>query len=73
MSSIPSLGMLFAKKKIDIFGEIAGICFSPGTKSLFFGVADRTYGSGSGSLLEFEPQALLGLHLVECKSANIYF
>lgn len=36
-------------QEIDLFGEIAGISFSPGTESLFVGVADRTY----GSLLEF--------------------
>ncbi|XP_022773159.1 uncharacterized WD repeat-containing protein C2A9.03-like isoform X1 [Durio zibethinus] len=36
-------------QEIDIFGEIAGISFSPDTESLFVGVADRTY----GSLLEF--------------------
>ncbi|GAA0182994.1 hypothetical protein LIER_30486 [Lithospermum erythrorhizon] len=36
-------------QEIDMFGEIAGICFSPDTEALFIGVADRTY----GSLLEF--------------------
>ncbi|XVF64753.1 hypothetical protein PTKIN_Ptkin09bG0192200 [Pterospermum kingtungense] len=36
-------------QEIDLFGEIAGISFSPDTESLFVGVADRTY----GSLLEF--------------------
>ncbi|PON61593.1 Guanine nucleotide-binding protein, beta subunit [Parasponia andersonii] len=36
-------------QEIDIFGEIAGISFSPDTEALFIGVADRTY----GSLLEF--------------------
>ncbi|CAK9174274.1 unnamed protein product [Ilex paraguariensis] len=36
-------------QEIDLFGEIAGICFSPDTEALFVGVADRTY----GSLLEF--------------------
>ncbi|XP_058761509.1 uncharacterized WD repeat-containing protein C2A9.03-like isoform X2 [Vicia villosa] len=36
-------------QEIDIFGEIAGICFSPDTEALFVGVADRMY----GSLLEF--------------------
>lgn len=36
-------------QEIDIFGEIAGISFSPDTEALFVGVADRTY----GSLLEF--------------------
>ncbi|KAK6940136.1 WD40 repeat [Dillenia turbinata] len=40
----------FAKEQeIDLFGEIAGISFSPDTEALFVGVADRTY----GSLLEF--------------------
>ncbi|KAM7253144.1 hypothetical protein ACFE04_025762 [Oxalis oulophora] len=34
---------------IDLFGEIAGISFSPDTEALFVSVADRTY----GSLLEF--------------------
>lgn len=37
-------------QEIDIFGEIAGISFSPDTEALFVGVADRTY----GSLLEFK-------------------
>ncbi|XP_031389595.1 uncharacterized WD repeat-containing protein C2A9.03-like isoform X3 [Punica granatum] len=32
-------------QEIDLFGEIAGISFSPDTESLFVGVADRTYGS----------------------------
>ncbi|GAU24554.1 hypothetical protein TSUD_148950 [Trifolium subterraneum] len=36
-------------QEIDIFGEIAGVAFSPDTEALFVGVADRTY----GSLLEF--------------------
>ncbi|XP_057441181.1 uncharacterized WD repeat-containing protein C2A9.03-like isoform X2 [Lotus japonicus] len=36
-------------QEIDIFGEIAGVSFSPDTEALFVGVADRTY----GSLLEF--------------------
>ncbi|CAN4122225.1 unnamed protein product [Withania somnifera] len=38
-----------ACQEIDLFGEIAGISFSPDTEALFVGVADRTY----GSLLEF--------------------
>ncbi|XP_002513893.3 uncharacterized WD repeat-containing protein C2A9.03 isoform X1 [Ricinus communis] len=37
-------------QEIDLFGEIAGISFSPDTEALFVGVADRTY----GSLLEFD-------------------
>lgn len=36
-------------QEIDLFGEIAGISFSPDTEALFIGVADRTY----GSVLEF--------------------
>uniref|UniRef100_A0A0C9S6T1 TSA: Wollemia nobilis Ref_Wollemi_Transcript_10555_1848 transcribed RNA sequence n=1 Tax=Wollemia nobilis TaxID=56998 RepID=A0A0C9S6T1_9CONI len=36
-------------QEIDLFGEIAGISFSPDTQALFIGVADRTY----GSLLEY--------------------
>ncbi|KAH7282692.1 hypothetical protein KP509_35G044000 [Ceratopteris richardii] len=36
-------------QEIDMFGEIAGISFSPDTEALFIGIADRTY----GSLLEF--------------------
>ncbi|XXG61261.1 hypothetical protein AAC387_Pa04g2965 [Persea americana] len=36
-------------QEIDLFGEIAGISFSPDTEALFVGVADRTY----GSLIEF--------------------
>ncbi|XP_044476029.1 uncharacterized WD repeat-containing protein C2A9.03-like isoform X2 [Mangifera indica] len=36
-------------QEIDLFGEIAGIAFSPGAEALFVGIADRTY----GSLLEF--------------------
>lgn len=36
-------------QEIDIFGEIAGISFSPDSEALFVGVSDRTY----GSLLEF--------------------
>ena len=37
------------EQEIDMFGEIAGISFSPDSESLFIGVSDRTY----GSLLEF--------------------
>lgn len=36
-------------QEIDIFGEIAGVSFSPDAQALFIGVADRTY----GSLLEY--------------------
>ncbi|KAF3445786.1 hypothetical protein FNV43_RR10963 [Rhamnella rubrinervis] len=36
-------------QEIDLFGEIAGISFSPDGEALFIGIADRTY----GSLLEF--------------------
>ncbi|KAG6544502.1 hypothetical protein Mapa_014140 [Marchantia paleacea] len=36
-------------QEIDIFGEVAGISFSPDTEALFVGVTDRTY----GSLLEY--------------------
>lgn len=36
-------------QEIDLFGEVAGVSFSPDAESLFVGVADRTY----GSLLEF--------------------
>lgn len=38
-----------AEQEIDLFGEIAGISFSPDTEALFIGIADRTY----GSLLEY--------------------
>lgn len=37
------------EQEIDLFGEIAGITFSPDTEALFIGIADRTY----GSLLEY--------------------
>ncbi|XP_074380771.1 putative WD repeat-containing protein C2A9.03 isoform X1 [Apium graveolens] len=37
------------EQEIDLFGEIAGISFSPDTEALFIGIADRTY----GSLLEY--------------------
>ncbi|KAJ0975089.1 hypothetical protein J5N97_017054 [Dioscorea zingiberensis] len=36
-------------QEIDLFGEIAGLSFSPNTEALFIGIADRTY----GSLLEY--------------------
>ncbi|XP_059444233.1 uncharacterized WD repeat-containing protein C2A9.03-like [Corylus avellana] len=36
-------------QEIDLFGEIAGVSFSPDSEALFVGVSDRTY----GSLLEF--------------------
>ncbi|XP_072979453.1 uncharacterized WD repeat-containing protein C2A9.03-like [Typha angustifolia] len=36
-------------QEIDLFGEIAGVAFSPDTEALFVGVADRTF----GCLLEF--------------------
>ncbi|XP_050375911.1 uncharacterized WD repeat-containing protein C2A9.03 isoform X2 [Argentina anserina] len=36
-------------QEIDLFGEIAGISFSPDSEALFVGVADRAY----GSVLEF--------------------
>ncbi|XP_072973855.1 uncharacterized WD repeat-containing protein C2A9.03-like isoform X2 [Typha angustifolia] len=36
-------------QEIDLFGEIAGVSFSPDSEALFVGIADRTY----GSLLEF--------------------
>lgn len=38
-----------ATQEIGLFGEIAGVAFSPDADALFVGVADRTY----GSLLEF--------------------
>ncbi|KAK9134309.1 hypothetical protein Syun_013639 [Stephania yunnanensis] len=37
------------RQLIDLFGEIAGVSFSPDSTALYIGVADRTY----GSLLEF--------------------
>lgn len=37
-------------QEIDLFGEIAGMGFSPDTEAFFVGVADRTY----GSLLEYK-------------------
>lgn len=37
-------------QEIDLFGEIAGVSFSPDSEALFVGVSDRTY----GSLLEFD-------------------
>eukprot|EP01018_Ginkgo_biloba_P033913 Gb_08016 [translate_table: standard] len=40
------------RQEIDLFGEIAGISFSPDTEAFFVGVADTTY----GSLLEFNRQ-----------------
>mmetsp|Transcript_39648 Transcript_39648/g.64310 ORF Transcript_39648/g.64310 Transcript_39648/m.64310 type:complete len:524 (+) Transcript_39648:196-1767(+) len=36
-------------QEIDLFGEIAGISFSPDDDALFIGISDRTY----GSLMEF--------------------
>eukprot|EP00898_Chlorokybus_atmophyticus_P008656 jgi/Chlat1/8792/Chrsp90S09252 len=36
-------------QEIDLFGEVAGISFSPDSEAFYIGVADRTY----GSLLEF--------------------
>ncbi|XP_061345908.1 uncharacterized WD repeat-containing protein C2A9.03-like isoform X2 [Gastrolobium bilobum] len=36
-------------QEIDLFGEIAGVSFSPDTEALLVGIADRTY----GSLMEF--------------------
>ncbi|XP_024386756.1 uncharacterized WD repeat-containing protein C2A9.03 isoform X2 [Physcomitrium patens] len=36
-------------QEIDLFGEVAGVSFSPDSEALYVGVADRTY----GSLLEF--------------------
>ncbi|KAL2242258.1 uncharacterized WD repeat-containing protein C2A9.03 isoform X1 [Sesamum indicum] len=47
-------------QEIDLFGEIAGISFSPDTEALFVGVADRTY----GSLLEFNRRRYD--HYLEC-------
>ncbi|KAG9451552.1 hypothetical protein H6P81_011517 [Aristolochia fimbriata] len=43
-------------QEIDLFGEIAGISFSPDTEALFVGVADRTY----GGLLEFNRRRRYG-------------
>ena len=33
---------------IDVFGEIAGVSFSPDNHALFLGIADRTYGKAEG-------------------------
>jgi hypothetical protein len=33
---------------IDVFGEIAGVSFSPDNHALFLGIADRTYGKAYG-------------------------
>lgn len=41
-------------QEIDLFGEIAGISFSPDGEALFVGIADRTY----GGLLEFNRRHL---------------
>lgn len=43
-------------QEIDLFGEIAGISFSPDTEALFVGISDRTY----GSLLEYNRQSYYG-------------
>lgn len=44
-----------AAQEIDLFGEIAGVAFSPDdAEALFVGIADRTY----GSLLEFRRRRL---------------
>ncbi|TVU37792.1 hypothetical protein EJB05_11127 [Eragrostis curvula] len=47
-----------AAQEVDIFGEIAGVAFSPddGAEALFVGVADRTY----GSLIEFRRRRAYG-------------
>lgn len=45
-----------AAQEIDMFGEIAGVSFSPDAEALFVGVADRTY----GSLLEFRRRRRYG-------------
>lgn len=37
-------------QEIDLFGEIAGVAFSPHADAFFVGVADLTY----SSLLEFD-------------------
>ncbi|KAH0453185.1 hypothetical protein IEQ34_017509 [Dendrobium chrysotoxum] len=37
-------------QEIDLFGEIAGLSFSPDSEAVFVGIADRTY----GSLMEFK-------------------
>mmetsp|Transcript_15791 Transcript_15791/g.37365 ORF Transcript_15791/g.37365 Transcript_15791/m.37365 type:complete len:429 (+) Transcript_15791:79-1365(+) len=42
--------MFQRRQELDMFGEIAGIGFSPDAESLFLGVHDRTY----GGLLEFQ-------------------
>ncbi|KAL6573315.1 hypothetical protein OROHE_001774 [Orobanche hederae] len=47
-------------QEMDLFGEIAGISFSPDTDALFVGVADRTY----GSLLEFNRRRYY--HYLDC-------
>lgn len=48
-------------QEIGIFGEIAGVSFSPddGAQALFVGVADRTY----GGLLEFRRRRTHGYYL----------
>jgi WD40 repeat protein len=46
-----------AAQEIDIFGEVAGVSFSPDdAEALFVSVADRTY----GSLLEFRQRRRYG-------------
>ncbi|EPS65228.1 hypothetical protein M569_09550 [Genlisea aurea] len=47
-------------QEIDLFGEIAGISFSPDTEALFVGVADRKY----GCLLEFNRRS--DHHYTDC-------
>jgi len=37
-------------QEIDLFGEVAGVAFSPDGSALFVGISDRTF----GSLLEYE-------------------
>ncbi len=42
---------------IDVFGEIAGVSFSPDNHALFLGIADRTYGKAEGRRQKAEKQA----------------
>jgi len=42
------------KQKIDFFGEITGISFSPDAKPFFISVHDEALGNRLGSLIEYK-------------------
>jgi hypothetical protein len=64
-----SPGKFDNNQEIDLFGELAGISFSPDPESLFVGIFDRN----CGSLLDFERMISLRFLLLSVSERMQHF